>query len=638
MTKKLLYGVGLFLVGLMVLGLAINTIGILIGNAHPLNTGVIISLFWIIIVILILFNKKLVINWIKCWDIKSVPISVWLLVLLPVMAIGGAELVNAMNNNIILMIMLPLLVVVPIVCMFTKLIPKKYWAFAIWMISLSILLHRALISSNLAGSDNIWELSCFRTTYINSIFPSTDVFATGYNTVLSVTILPVVISKITFISGIWIFKLIFPIFLSIVPVAIYEFIKNHFDETIAFLSSVFIMGTYTFFTIMIEIDKQLIATVLFSIFLVMLFDKIKYKYILLGLLGAGIIVAHYGSAILFLVLLAGVAIVSRKKENIILTAILGIIGIVWYKVQGNGAVVNQMVNLGQSAIVDSNTSGIRQSIVIRMFTFGSTYLPLWLLIVYIISQILIVLGFVYTVWNRIKNRNKINLEYLALSVMLLGILGLLLVVPNLSNILGIERIYFYCMMILVPFMFIMLFKLAKKWFIVISILLTAIYLLGNVGFINQIIGKPLSDSIALSKIYDYPVITDKELDGANWILNNSSQPIYVDNYSQYIFYYIDISPLITLDRVAPYLLLFKLNNDKPIITNNVPSGSYIYLRKYNLQSNELTLRYYISKYEGTMAFPMSDYKGFYNVINSAKTVYENSDCKIIQTIVDYKGE
>ena len=88
------------------------------------------------------------------------------------------------------MIMLLLIVIVPIVCMFTKLIPSNYWGFAIWMMALSVLLHRALISQYLSGTDNIIELICSRITYNNEAWRTLTNWYSGYNTVLSITILP----------------------------------------------------------------------------------------------------------------------------------------------------------------------------------------------------------------------------------------------------------------------------------------------------------------------------------------------------------------------------------------------------------------------------------------------------------------
>ena len=642
--KKILYGIGILLVFVMVLGLAINYIGMWIGVAKPLNSGIILVTFWFSVVCFLGINKKRIYNWIKSLAVNRQPIpkSVYALVLLPIMAIAGAELFNTTGSNIILMVMLPLIVVVPIICMFTKLIPKKYWAFAIWMMALSIILHRTLISPYLSGTDNIIELMVFKATYYKDIWNSTGVLFSEYNTVLSVTILPVMISKITFISPVWVFKLVLPILLSFVPVAIYELVKDSFNEKIAFLSAFFLMSVYTYYTVTIMTEKQLIATFLLSIFFLVLFNNIKWKPFVLGLLGVGIIFSHYATAVLFVALFIGVAIILRKKYIFIVACLMAVITVVWYKVQGNGVVVSQFTTIGQSVIAATNSSynvgqdGITNEVV-RLFTKGTAYLPPLLIVLYVISQIMIVVSFVILAWRHfIKKIRDVRLEYLALACMLLMLLGLELVLPKLSDLIGLERIYLYCMMVLSPLVFIAISRF-KKWWLIASVVFVSLFFLMNIGFINQLINKPLSDSISLSNNADYPVFTTKEMQGARWLLDNSTnQEICSDNYAQYVFYYSNIS-ITNISRVGENVLVFKLENEMPVVINDIPQGSFIYLRKSNLVNDDLTLHYYNVNVEGTIAYPMDDLGNFKKLLDSSKVVYSNSDCQILQTTADYQG-
>jgi uncharacterized membrane protein len=628
MNKKFLYGIGLFIVGLMALGLAINTIGLLIGNQHPLNSMIIIPLFVIIVITLGLFNKKRIKNWIASWNIRF-PISVWLLILLPILAIAGAELVNATNNNLVLMIMLPLIVIVPVVCMFTKLIPSKYWGFAIWMMALSVLLHRALISQYLSGTDNIIELICSRITYNNEAWRTLTNWYSGYNTVLSITILPTMFSRIYSINVMWVFKVVFPVLLSFVPVIVYEIVKTQFKDKIALLSAFFIMAVYTFFTVTIMSDKQLIATILLAVFLLMLLNKEKWHW--LAIIGLGICVSHYATAILFVGLFIVVALVMRKKSYIIISLVLAVITYAWYKLQGNGIVANQMSSISQSVGSVGSKDGMSNEIV-RLFTQGTPYLPPVLIGLYVISQIAIIVGFIIAIFKKM-----LKLEYAVLSVIFLGLLGLELVLPRLSNIIGLERIYIYCMMILAPFVFVAIYKFTG-W-IFIAVLFISLFFLYNVGFINQLQGKPLSDSIALSPDRtDLPLFTAKELDGAKWLLDKQEN-IYSDNFGQYTFYYLGISDIETL-RVSNNVLFFKLIDGKPevVTLDGMTIGSYIFLRKVNIDNNELTLHIYKLNEEGTVQYSINDLGDFTQVINSSKIVYENSDCKILQTTVSYESK
>ena len=632
MAKKILYGIALFIVFLMALGLAINTIGIRVGVSNPLNTPIILITFWISVLIFLGINKKRIYNWIKSWG--KIHKSIYILILLPIMAIAGTELVNYTHNNILLMIMLPLIVVVPIVCLFTKLIPKKYWAFAVWMMALAVILHRSLVSPNLVGTDNIMELRCFYAVYNNEVWRSISAWYVGYNTVLSITILPAMITRIFGISGVWVFKLIFPVLLSLVPVTMYELIRERFNEKVAFLSAFVIMSIFTYFTIMIMTDKQLVATFLLSVFLLMLLDK--YNIYLLGLLGLGIIVSHYSTAILFIILFMGVAVISRKKGLIILSCILAVIGIAWYKLIESGVVASDMANISSVITYQTTTNTITNppSVIVRLFTQGIIYMPLPLLILYVISQILVVCGFVLVMWRYfIKKIHDIRIEYLALSFMLLALLGLE-VVPMVSNMLGLDRVYLDCMMILTPFMFWLIAKY-KHW-VLVGVIFTGLFFLLNIGFINQLIGKPLSNSIALNYNADDSVITSKELDGAKWIYNYTDQPIYSDSYGQFVFYYLNVPTEGVWDRVQKHLMVYNLDNNNPLVYNEIKEGSYIYLRKFNIESDTLTMHYYNFNYEDTIEFPISSLGKFAQVISTAKIVYENSDCRIVQTTEGYQ--
>ena len=341
-------------------------------------------------------------------------------------------------------------------------------------------------------------------------------------------------------------------------------------------------------------------------------------------------------------LFIGVAIILRKKYIFIVACLMAVITVVWYKVQGNGVVVSQFTTIGQSVIATTNSSynvgqdGITNEVV-RLFTKGTAYLPPLLIVLYVIRQIMIVVSFVILAWRHfIKKIRDVRLEYLALACMLLMLLGLELVLPKLSDLIGLERIYLYCMMVLSPLVFIAISRF-KKWWLIASVVFVSLFFLMNIGFINQLINKPLSDSISLSNNADYPVFTTKEMQGAQWLLDNSTnQEICSDNYAQYVFYYSNIS-ITNISRVNENVLVFKLENEMPVVINDIPQGSFIYLRKSNLVNDDLTLHYYNVNVEGTIAYPMDDLGNFKKLLDSSKVVYSNSDCQILQTTADYQG-
>jgi uncharacterized membrane protein len=379
----------------------------------------------------------------------------------------------------------------------------------------------------------------------------------------------------------------------------------------------------------------------------MLFDK-NNKLYLLGLLALGVILAHYGTAILFIGLIIGYSIATRKIKYIVLSVTLFIIGFVWYRTQNSGIVANQVtsisqwvastpaIGIGSGTIADvHSTFG---NMIVRMFVQGVTYLPLPLLILYVISQVLIVAGFIIVSWRWIlKKVRNISIGYMALALMSLGLLALELLMKQLANIIGIERIYLFCLMFLAPFVFVAINKFKRLE--IVAVLFVGLFFLLNVGFINQVGGKPISNSIALNpNESDYPIFTSKEIEGANWLVTHTTGSIYTDTYSQFIFYYYNI-PADDTYRVWSNIILFDLDKDSnPIVTNELSQGSYIYLRKFNIEHEEMTIHYFHYNTEGTVAYSLDRLGKFGQVVETAEIVYQNSDCKVLRTTIGYKAE
>jgi uncharacterized membrane protein len=643
MAKKILYIMGCAVALLMMLGLLINYLLPLFGVSKPLTTIPIITsvLVCLIITGLIYFRKhKITIHK------PHIPIPVLLLVLIPILVIGGTELVNYTGNNILLMIMIPLIVVVPIICLFTKVIPENYWSFAIWMMALAVVLHRSLVSPYLIGTDSVIEFRCFRDTIDRGIWVSSNYASApqaismflNYNTTLSVTILPTMISKLFFIDGLWVFKVVFPVLLSTVPVAVYELVKSQFNSKIALLSAFGLMSIFSYFTILLMTQKQLVSFFFMSIFFVLYFDKsIKIKLPLLFVLGCGVIFSHYGTAIIFIGLVLLVSVVSKKIPYIIMGLILGGIAFMWYKFSGNGITASGISYYSESIISTEKVTGDTPTgIIPRLINQGVTYLPNPLLILYVISQIMVVAGFVIVCYRWIfKHIRNIRLEYLVMSLAFLVVLALE-IFPKFSNLIGLDRVYIYCMMVLFPFVFVTIDRF-KYWAIIGLVLVSALFL-WNVGYINEIEGHPLTNSIALdTNKSDDAIYTQGEMQGAMWVLyNTDGNGICSDNYGQYIFYSLDV-PSKDLQRVLDSILFYTIIDGQTVVKNNIKSGTYIYLRRYNIQNEQLTMHYFDYRYEYTVGFKIKDLVGFSEIIDSSKLVYQSKDCKVIQTTKDYEG-
>lgn len=137
-------------------------------------------------------------------------------------------------------------------------------------------------------------------------------YATAYNACLSITLLPVALTKLTAVSGIGVWKIIFPVLFALAPVALFRAAHNVAPRQIALLSAAMFLVFPTFFTDMPYMARQEVAFVLLGAALVVITDHrvaVRTRRAALVPLIAGIVLAHYATAyVLVLVLGAGFAV------------------------------------------------------------------------------------------------------------------------------------------------------------------------------------------------------------------------------------------------------------------------------------------------------------------------------------------
>jgi len=686
-TRTILYSVGISVCFLMLLGLVMNFAFPIIGIPHPLARFPIIVTSIVVLSIMCLaaflrdrkYTETSQIN----WDWLFSPV-VYVLILLPLLAVLGAQLVNIYHSNILLMCLMVLLAIIPIILMFSKLLPRKYYGLAIWVIGLSLLLHRSLISQYLWGADIIQEFAVFRMVEMNSVWlPNATNLMTAYNVTLSVTILPVMVSKLAGIAGLWVFKLIFPIMFSLVPLAVYEMLKTQFSDKTAFLSSFFAISLYTFYTTFLGVGKQLIATLLLALLALLMLDKemtSRKRTLLLATFGIGAIVSHYSTAFLLVIIVvatvAGLFILRRKSVSLTvgLAVTLLAVSLLWYGFMGNGAIIKQFIGMGGSAVnVESSvvesagaytTSTANEAQ--RLLSQGSVNMPNSMRYLYIITQILITLGFVVTAWRWLKRKeNKISGEFMAFSLLFLGLLVIELILPGFALVISLDRIYFVCLIFLSPFLivgiewlalsiktFFSKIKLKKKivnlfatgipseitrFTAVTSIVLLIVFFLANTGFIYELAGQSLATSIALNRDQaDFPIFSEAEFTGARWLTqyNQNTNQIFYDSIPLHLFIYLDATAdNITGKNVGH--IIYRQPTSNSVVTTDIPEGSDIYLRDYNIKENKLALGWPLYQTEDIKRLSIDSLGTFTAVINSSNIIYTDGKSEILNTLHKY---
>lgn len=225
----------------------------------------------------------------------------------PVLAILGAFLLNNHGTNILTMIMFGgISVYVLLLVIFKKKLSKNIYPWAVLMIGLGILLSWWLRSWYVSGVDSTLEFLVFQLTKENSFWAIGN-YRNAYNAMLSLTILPTVISVLTDINDHFIFKLLFQSLFSFVPLITFLIFKKISKKNliIFFGSLFFVIQTY-FIAIQM---RQAIAFIFFSLLVLIIIEDrsqaIKSKLFFI-IFGFSMVVSHYSTsyialAVLFLI-------------------------------------------------------------------------------------------------------------------------------------------------------------------------------------------------------------------------------------------------------------------------------------------------------------------------------------------------
>lgn len=238
-------------------------------------------------------------------------------IIFPILSILGATTLNNGGPNYLTMIMLGgIAAYIFLIVLFRNKLNGNIFPFAILCIALSLLLMTSLRGWNITGHDIKREYYVFQLTNNNAIWKFSN-YVNAYNSCLSITILPTIISKFLNLNDIYIYKFFYQILFSLVPITIFVTIKKLSTITVAFFSSIFFMIFPLYLNDITFLNRQEIAFIFFSLMMHILFCKFnnillnKFLFILFGIL---IIVSLYSTTYYMLgILILGYFLLSILK-------------------------------------------------------------------------------------------------------------------------------------------------------------------------------------------------------------------------------------------------------------------------------------------------------------------------------------
>ena len=546
-TEKIVLAVGLSVAFLMFAGAFINNVYYALGYKTPLSSYSLTISFSIILLLLLFFAYKRNENnfVIPNLNLKNYTKEKMFLITLtfPFLSIFGAYLMNSTNNNMATVFTLLLIsIYVILVTISNKKVPNWVYPIAIWTISISLLFMVALRYNYLiGGSDTIIE-------YRNSLFSLKNLYwslstpCDATNTCLSVGVLPTVYQSLLNIGLFNVYKIIFMILISFVPLTLYVLFSKYLTNTGAFLSSLFFAFQFGFIYFLNN-TRTAIAILFFSLFVMTFFSEINElaKKILLIIFMASVIVSHYTTTyisfimffILFLMIIVTKNIKTLKVEKSLSTIIIFLFFalIFFWNSQvteipftaGVDFLKDTFKTMSEIFIAESRAAGLQ-----RAMGENIRSIPDFVnIIIYYISFIFVGLGAIYSLINHKKS--KFEVVYLLLMSISLIILILMILVPHISVGYGITRTYQQMLVLLAPFFVVggsVTFKFLKSkhvMLIILTVLITT--LLCSVGGVYQVFGDPHS-IIFNSQGYQYDTssIHEQDIVAGNWLKDTMVKP------------------------------------------------------------------------------------------------------------------
>lgn len=498
-----------------------------------------------------------------------------LLFLLPTVASVAAILMNRFQENAGMFLLILMIEAVALLAA-TRRIHRDLYPLTAFSVSLSLLLHRNLITEHVVGADI--QASYFAAGLVQRSQSWSPDLGGTMMALPMITSVPAAFTTVTGLELTTVFSTVYVLLFSLVPVTLYYLYAELFDADVALLGSLF-FGFYHvsfYFTP----GKQLISE-LFLALLLLLFIRYGVDGIarasLAVLLAAGLVHSHYGTTYVFgsslLALAVGFPIVRRvvgeTNHTVPITYPIALLGgaTAWYT-YASRELVAALATIPLS-IADQLTLLVSEASFVPHGTGASTVqqqttvveeITLYL---YVVLTILIAVGVGWRVLRtaaEIRRGSEVeHVEFTALAVPFFGFLVVsYVVVLNL----WIDRVYQMVLVVLAPFMPLGYAVLARpvrglwnrvggrgwrpRW--LLPTILLGTLLAFNTGMVAAVVGTPAPYTFD-SEANDY-AFSEAELDGGEWIKehggieaadanrtagSNETVVIYTDAHSYQMF-------------------------------------------------------------------------------------------------------
>jgi len=649
-VETILFSVGLSIAFLSLVGVLINGLGSLQLVLNPLSTApmaIIVNVtVFVLIIVDYLKNRNLApldLKGVKFWPLLS-------LFALPILSMVGVLLIREYNSNLLSVSIIIAIAAIVVLGVLSSYISSKisfYYPLIILSITIALLLSQALISNYQYGADIQSEYNTFISTKNSSFWNlqnNANYQQSSDNAMLSITVLPTVLSNLLNIDPGWIFKIVYLVIFSLLPLGLYLLYKQYWSEKIAFLSVIFFVSNYAFFTLILSEVKQMIAELFFIMLFLLLFSrKIKggRKWAVFIIAFFGLLVSHYSMNFMFLFFIVFAWLGGKVFWKTAFTKIRSTFIIfpfcftfLWYifVVQasyGAGGPFSKFVGVIQTTVssflsefFSSAARGGDVQAAIGLVSRPST-MHYAGTIIYDLTVLFILVGFISLL---VKWRKKeFDSTFFSIIFASLVLLISAVVLPRFSGLLELGRLYEIILMFLAP-LFVLgtvaVYKIfsrlrrftqnnfpnvsseqtKKNSVFLLTLIILIPFFLFQTGLVYEVTNDPIPSSITLSKSKmenSYGLIHERDVFSAAWISR------YGDIESKWTF----------SDRGSLDLILNSystIDRSMLLILSNTTSGTVAegtYIRHENTFSFDSNVTYiYLSEFNGISGIITYDFQ------------------------------
>ncbi|MDO8727135.1 MAG: DUF2206 domain-containing protein [Candidatus Methanoperedens sp.] len=629
-TVTILLSAGLSISFLMFSGFFLNSVLSFLKINSPLSFQNVVIFITALVAILCILSYRID----KFYDNELPPLkisySVLYLILLPVLSIVGTYFVNFHNNNIVILILIVLIALIPVLVALNK-IPSELYPLAVFVIAISLLFHYSLISTYLIGWDIHIEYYLHQLVVDNKYWNSR--ISGNANAMLSIVILPAIYSYFLTIDVAWIFKIVYPIIFSLVPLGLYCVYQNQIkNDKLAFYSVFFFISFFAFFTELLSLARQQIAELFFLLLIFLTVQDTPNKNIrniLLLIFSASLVTSHYGLSyiyvylIIFIFLFSIDVIRTSKMQFLMLpefnlkklpltyfVAFYIVFLLLWYMNVSSSSAFESIVKIGDKIYgsiftdffgIGNRDPNLLMAIGVKDPTFPSLERDVHRGL-QLITQFFIIIGLIKIIISREFSKFKAEYFYLIAGSFTFLLLSLL---PNFAESFNMSRIYHVALFALSPLFVIggiffieksiKIIKIKNKLkqnyvFLILIMGVLVPYFLFNTGFIYELTNDtPTSISLGIermkndniTKVNLYNAYTpEQDVYSARWFNKNkdNNKRLYADSGSRNV--------LISYGKTQPYKInsiFFKGGKLNEYELNRI--DYYIYLRNLNVCDN-----------------------------------------------------